>query len=416
MHMTVLSPWLRRQLEILREVDHFQATHPMADATVDEIEGRRLRIGDHWLDDFASCNYLGFDLDPAIIDGVGEYLHRWGTHPSWARLVASPVLFEQIESEVRDLLGAEDVLTLPTLTHIHSAVIPLLARGGTILLDNRSHRTLHDACFLAKVGGTKLRRFRTDDLEQVEHLLRRDAPAPKLIVMDGINSMTGNPPDLPALAALAREHDALLYVDDAHGFGLIGERTPNETSPYGSRGNAIVRHMGESYDNVILTAGFSKAYSSLLAFIACPSELKRLLKVAAGPYTYSGPSPIASLATAQLGLKANANRGDELRATIWHHTDRVLQRLDKLGVATPNTSGFPVVEVLLADPGHAEEVGHRLFQRGIYVTLAIYPVVPRNATGFRIQITAVNTDQQIRHLIGVIEDIHDEFGLKPNYA
>ena len=88
--------------------------------------------------------------------------------------------------------------------------------------------------------------------------------------MDGVNSMTGNAPDLPAFASIAREHDALLYVDDAHGFGVIGERAPTRPAPYGMRGNAIVRHPGESYENIVLVGGFSKAYSSLLAFIACP--------------------------------------------------------------------------------------------------------------------------------------------------
>ncbi len=92
-----------------------------------------------------------------------------------------------------------------------------------------------------------------------------------MILIDGVNSMTGNAPDLHAFAELAREHGALLYVDDAHGFGVIGERSSAEACDYGARGNSIVRHLGESYDNVVLVGGFSKAYSSLLAFLACPT-------------------------------------------------------------------------------------------------------------------------------------------------
>ena len=80
-----------------------------------------------------------------------------------------------------------------------------------------------------------------------------------------------------------------------------------------SRGNSIVRHFGESYEDVVLVGGFSKAYSSLLAFIACPTEVKNLLKVAAPPYLYSGPSPVASLATVLAGFDVNERRGDELR-------------------------------------------------------------------------------------------------------
>ena len=122
------------------------------------------------------------------------------------------------------------------------------------------------------------------------------------------------------LARIAREHDALLYVDDAHGFGVIGERSPRELSPWGTRGNSVVRHQGESYENVVLVGGFSKAYSSLLSFLALPTRLKDVLKVAAPPYLYSGPSPTASLATALVGLKVNDERGDTYRFEMYRKT------------------------------------------------------------------------------------------------
>src|SRR5207244_8396769 len=141
-----------------------------------------------------------------------------------------------------------------------------------------------------------------------ERLMNQPGPAPRLICVDGVNSMTGNAIDVPAFARLAREYNALLYVDDAHGFGVIGQRSDDELSPYGNRGNSIVRYADESYDNVILVAGPSKAYSSLAAFLTCPPELKRLLKTAAPPYLYSGPSPVASLATVLAGLDVHEKR------------------------------------------------------------------------------------------------------------
>jgi 8-amino-7-oxononanoate synthase len=224
--------------------------------------------------------------------------------------------------------------------------------------------------------------------------------------------MTGNAPDLPAFAALAREHDALLYVDDAHGFGVIGERDGYEPSPYGRRGNAIVRYFGESYDQVVLTAGFSKAYSSLLAFVACPTRLKDYLRTMVPSYIYSGPVPVASLATALLGLEVNRRRGDDLRARLWHGTRTLLDHLDKLGVATSNSSGFPLVELALANAEDLDPVGWHLFERGIYVTLAPYPVVPRKEAGFRVQVTAANTAQQLDHLLVVLQEVDDRFGFR----
>jgi 8-amino-7-oxononanoate synthase len=367
-------------------------THPMLDAVIDEVDGRMIRIGDHWLADFASCNYLGFDLDREIIESVPAYLDAWGTHPSWSRLLGSPVLYEQIEQRLTELLGCEDSLVLPTITHIHTAVIPVLAGSGTIFLDSRAHKTIYDGCQVARAHGAHVQRFRFEDPADLERLLRASTVQPRLICMDGVNSMTGNAPDLHEFARVAREHEALLYVDDAHGFGVIGERAADELCSYGKRGNSLVRHVGESYESIVLVGGFSKAYSSLLAFIACPSEIKQMLKVAAPPYLYSGPSPVASLATVLTGLDVNESA-------------RVLECLEQIDALTPNHSGLPVIEIPIARHEQIAEVGRILFDRGIYVTMAVYPLVPRDEVGVRVQITAANTDAEIDRLIISLTDL-----------
>jgi 8-amino-7-oxononanoate synthase len=378
------------------------------DAVIEEIDGRMIRIGEHWLADFASCNYLGFDLDPEIMAAPREQIARWGTHPSWSRLLGNPRLYPEIEERLTELVGAPDTLVLPTITTIHLTVIPVLAQcdldgrftaDGTVLCEAQAHRTIFDGCSVAKGQGAALHRWHADDLDQLRDLLRA-APKdkPRLVCMDGINSMTGNPPDLPDIAAICREEGATLYADDAHGFGVIGERRPDETSPYGARGNSVVRHLGETYDGLVLVGGFSKAYSSLLAFIALPTTTKELLKFAAAPYLYSGPVPTASLATVLAGFDVNAARGEEIRADLYRKTKRVLDEIDRLGLDTPNKSGFPVIELPLRDASEIDEVARILWERGVYVTLAAYPLVPRDQAGFRVQVTATNTDAEIDRL------------------
>jgi 8-amino-7-oxononanoate synthase len=386
----------------------------MSDAVIDQIDGRRIRVGGQWLTDFASCNYLGFDLDAELMAAVPEYLARWGTHPSWSRLLGSPRVYEEIEAELAGLLGAEDTLLLPTITLIHMSVIPVLAAGGTVFLDARAHKTIYDGCVTATAAGATMARFRHDDPGHLEHLLRAAPAGPRLICLDGVNSMTGNIPPLADFARLARDHGALLYVDDAHGFGVIGERTPTDLCGYGSRGNSVIRHAGETYQNIILVGGFSKAYSSMLAFIACPTALKTTLKIAAPPYLYSGPVPTAALATAQAGLKANTTRGDAIRADLHRKTARVLDGLHQLNIATPNTTGTPIIEIPLTNPADIDAVGRYLFHHGIYVTLAAYPLVPHSQVGFRIQTTAANTDTQITDLLHVLTGLTSQFQLQPH--
>lgn len=392
----------------LSMLTRLQRSSPMLDAVIDEVRGRRIRIGDHWLADFASCNYLGFDLDPEIAAAIDEQVGRWGTHPSWSRLLGSPRLYPEIEERLTELLDAPDTLVLPTITHIHASVLPVLAAGGTLLLEAQAHRTIYDGAMVATAAGATVRRFRLDDPDRLVGLLRAaPARAPRVVCIDGVNSMTGNPPDLPLLARICREHGALLYVDDAHGFGVIGEPHPDEPCPYGRRGNAVVKHMGETYDDIVLVGGFSKAYSSLLAFLTVPTWLKDHLKVAAAPYLYSGPSPTASLATVLAGFRVNDRRGDALRADLYAKTERVLDHLDHLGVHTPNEVGTPIVEIPLANPDDIDEVGGLLWDAGIYVTLAAYPLVPRDAVGFRVQLTTANTDEEIDELLVAISALAD---------
>ena len=404
--------WLERWMASVADLARLKQSHPMLDAVIDEQVGRRIRIGDHWLHDFASCNYLGFDLDQEIIDHIPEYLERWGTHPSWSRLLGSPVLYEEIEERLTSLVGSEDSLLLPTITHIHTAVIPVLAGAGVIFLDGRAHKTIYDGAMIARGHGATVQRFRHNDPEHLEELLRGSSIAPRMIALDGVNSMTGNAPDLREFARVAREHDALLYVDDAHGFGVVGERTPDELCDWGSRGNSIVRHHGETYDHIVLVGGFSKAYSSLLSFLALPTRLKDVLKVAAPPYLYSGPSPIASLATTIAGLRVNELRGDLVRAEVHRKTTTILDRLHQLDIYTPNRSGYPLIEIPLADHEDIDVVGQYLFDRGIYVTMAAYPLVPKDEVGFRIQVTAANGDDEIDLLCEVLGEINDRFELQ----
>jgi 8-amino-7-oxononanoate synthase len=223
--------------------------------------------------------------------------------------------------------------------------------------------------------------------------------------------MTGNTPDLPEYARICRENNALLYVDDAHGFGVIGE-SPTEAMPWGRKGNSIVRFFDESYDNLVLVAGFSKSYSSLAAFLALPTALKNHLKVAAPPYLYSGPSPTASLATVLAGLKVNETEGDSIRESLRAKTQRVLDQVARLGLRTLNTSGFPVIELPLDHADEIDAVGRFLFDRGIYVTLAPYPLVPKSQVGFRIQVTAANDDAQITQLNNVLAELSERFEMQ----
>src|SRR5712692_5881418 len=107
------------------------------DNVVTELQGRRIRVQGRWLDDFASCNYLGLDLRPEIMDAIGPAVRKWGTHPSWARMAASPEPYERLEAKLAALLGAEDALVLPTISLIAIGLIPAVAGKGSVIFADK---------------------------------------------------------------------------------------------------------------------------------------------------------------------------------------------------------------------------------------------------------------------------------------
>ena len=135
--------------------------------------------------------------------------------------------------------------------------------------------------------------------------------------------------------------------------------------------------------------------------------------MAAPPYLYSGPSPVASLATTLVGLEVNEERGDALARADPSQDDARPRPLDELGIHTPNRSGYPIVEVPLAHHEEIDQVGRYLFERGIYVTMAAYPLVPKDEVGFRIQVTAANDDEQIELLCSVLGELAERFEFQP---
>jgi 8-amino-7-oxononanoate synthase len=392
------NAWLERWRGVNADLARLQARPQGADALTDDIDGRTIMIADRWLADFGSSDYVGFALEHEILDAVPGYLQRWGTHSGWSRL-PGPRHYEEIEERLTALLRAEDTLVLPTVADAHLSVIPLLGEGGTVFLDPRADATVHGGCSVARAYGATVELFEHDDLDRLAALLRGARRGPRLICLDGVSVMTGRAPDLGSIAMLARAHDALLYIDDSHGFGVIGERGADELCSYGKRGNSIVRHLGESYDNAVLVGGFRKAHSSLLAFLALPSKLKCALRAGVPVRLRSGPPAVSALAMVLEGLSVNERKGDLLRNRLHRISWRVIDALAELGIHAANRRGYPVIEVPLADAGRIDGAWHLLFDRGIHVPLAA------QTTGLRIHLSSANTDGQVSRLIEALVEL-----------
>ena len=378
---------------------------------VTKQQNRQVLIDGHWICDFASCNYLGLDLHPQVQETIAPAISKWGTHPSWSRAVASPDLYRILEKALSNLVKAPDVLVFPALTLLHMGVIPMLAgKEGIIFIDNAAHRSVSEACRLAQQDGAKVINYRHNDLDDLADKLKRYADAPiKLIAIDGVYSMSANYADLPSYVRLAKQYDATIYVDDAHGFGLIGEN-PTPEMPYGQFGNGIVNHFGLQYaeDRIVYCAGLSKAFSSFGAFVTCTdAQMKRMLSTA-WTAIFSGPSPVASLASAIAGLEVNQQEGEMLRQHIYRLTQKLVISAREIGFEVDNQGSFPIVSVVVGSVESAITACKTLWKHGILITPGIFPAVPYNRSILRFSITAANTEIEIDQVLVALKDIHTQ--------
>jgi myxalamid-type polyketide synthase MxaB len=392
---------------------------PQAFVTAEKQNGRRILSGGRWRYDFASCNYLGMDFHPEVVAAIGPAIAEWGVHPSWTRAVASPRLYDDLERELAAFVGAPTTLVFPSISLLHMGVLPILAGyDGVILKDTEAHHTIHEACLRAQVNGAEWHNFPHSDIDDLEKKLRRYRPGrTKIIATDGVYSMGSSHPPLFDYVRLAKQYDALLYVDDAHGFGIIGEK-PDEALPYGYRGNGMVRHFGLDYcaDRIVYVAGMSKAFSSYAAFVTCFDDRMKYNFQGSGPFVFSGPTCVASLASALAGLRVNAREGDEKRRHVFHLTHRLVTAARDLGFEVDNGGFFPIVGVVMGGFELMVKACQLLWEHDILITPAIYPAVPINRNLVRFSITAANTEEELDHAIGALKAVRDSLDAAANGA
>ena len=374
---------------------------PQVYRRVDLQLGRQLRIDGRWVTDFASLNYLGLDLHPDVIAAAGPAVKEWGVHPSWTRAVASPALYFDLERTIADLVGAPDVMVFSSISLLHLGVLPRLAGpGDTLIVDRTAHNSIQEAVELAEARGALVIPFEHRDLASLRMALN-DARGRTTIALNGVYSMTGAIADLRAIEALAVKAGATLYVDDAHGIGILG-RDPSPEAPYGVGSGGVVQHLGLGYDNILYVGGLSKAFSSMAGFIVCRTPDDRAQFELATTSIFSGPIPVASMATALAGFRVNHEEGEARRATLRRLTGVVIDGARRLGFHVSNELVFPIVNISIGDVHEVVEASRIMWEHGILFTPSVFPAAPLDNGGFRLSLTADNTDEEVAQLLAAL--------------
>jgi 8-amino-7-oxononanoate synthase len=387
------------QLQILDEVGLFRV--PVLGIRGKDIlstNGRRYI-------DFCQTSYLYFDFDPLLNDRGYAWTREWGSVPGWSRMEADSILYGRFEERLAALLGAPRVLTLPTITVTNFSLIPGIVTSGErglILADKKLHTVVYEACRLARDHGATLRTFRHQDLQDLERLLKEHAAlSPKLIAVDGVYSVSTELAPICELQALCETYDAFLYVDDAHGFGILG-RDPSADNPYGTMGSGCITHAGGSYDRTFYVAGFAKSFCAATAFATIPDRFADRVRSFALSYLFSNPSTPHTLGMCDAALDLNEQRGEAARARIRELVRYLVERLRAEGLCVHNNKLQPVVFLEVGPIDDLIAVGRALDAGGVISGYRAYPVVPEDQCGLRFALTAGHERRHLDHLLELL--------------
>jgi 8-amino-7-oxononanoate synthase len=339
---------------------------------------------------FCSNDYLGLANHPRLIAALQQGAAQHGVGAGAAHLVSGHgTAHHQLENELAAFMGKPAALLFSTGYMANLGVVQaLVGKGDTVFADKFNHASLNDAMQLSRAA---VKRYRHNDVTQLAQLLEQAGSGRKLVITDAVFSMDGDLAPLPELLALCEQHDAWLLIDDAHGFGVLGEQ-----------GRGSLAHFGIASKRVICMATLGKAAGVFGAFVAAEQVVIDTLINHARSYVYTTASPPA-LASALLESLQQIANGDELRGQL----RRLIAQL-RSGLRGLPWSVMPsatAIQPLLVGGNHAAmKLSAALRERGIWVAAIRPPTVPQGTARLRITLSAAHRAADVSRLL---ESLHE---------
>ncbi len=340
---------------------------------------------------FCSNDYLGLASHPQLIAALQQGTQQWGVGSGAAHLVSGHFTpHHQLELQLAAFVGKPAALLFSTGYMANLGVVQALAgKGDTVFADKLNHASLNDAMLLSRAD---VKRYRHGDMAQLANLLEQTRSGRKLVITDAVFSMDGDIAPLKELLALCEQHDAWLYVDDAHGFGVLG-----------TQGRGSLAHFGISSPRIVYMATLGKAAGVSGAFVAAEQVVINTLVNHAHSYVYTTATPPAlSVALAQ-SLQLIA-QGDERRAHLHKLVTQLRNGLSDLPWQLM-PSDTAIQPLLIGDNQQALKLSEGLRSCGIWVAAIRPPTVPQGTARLRITLSASHTGSDVERLIGALHEL-----------
>ncbi len=367
-----------------REIQAFDGNYVICDGK------KRLMIG--------SNNYLGLSNDPRVVEAAMSATKKMGSGCTGSRFLNGTIkLHVELEEKLADFLERESVLVLSTGFFANQAAMATLFEvGDSILCDRENHASIIDGCSMSKAKTIPYSHNSSDSLRK--RLSRIPPESGKMVVSDGVFSMSGDLVDLPSIYNVAKEYGARVYIDEAHSLGV-----------FGPKGKGSVHHfkMNEKIDLVMGT--FSKSLGSMGGFLAGPKFVIDYLRHKARCFIFTASPTPATVGGVLKALEIMQSEPERI-ANLWKNTRKMHEGFKKIGYNIGTTQS-PIVPILIGSETKAFLLSRQLYDAGIFTTPAVYPAVRYGEAIVRTSYMATHTDKELDYVLEVFERLWKELDI-----
>jgi len=366
--------------------------------TIESAMDGRIIVDGHEVLNFCANNYLGLANHPRLKEAAKKAIDQYGIGPGAVRTIAGTMsLHKQLEQRLAEFKHAEAVITLQSGFTANLATIPaLVGKGDVIFSDALNHASIIDGCRLSRATIVGYEHNNTDDLRR--KIAETTEYGRRLIVSDGVFSMDGDIAPLPELYEIAKAHDILLMVDDAHGEGVLGR---------GGRG--IVDHF-DLHGKVDIEVGtMSKAFGVVGGIVAGKQVIIDWIRQRGRPFLFSSAMTVPD-AAACLEAVEILEESDELVERLWSNAALFKREMTALGFDIGH-SATPIVPVMLGEASLAQQFSKKLFENGVFAMAIGFPTVAKGKARIRVMNTAAHSQSDIEQALTAFESVGKELGV-----
>jgi 8-amino-7-oxononanoate synthase len=345
----------------------------------------------------SSNNYLGLTSHPKVKEAAIDAVRRYGTGCAGSRFLNGTLaIHEELESRLATFLRKDAAIVFPTGFQANlGAISALVGKHDVIVIDKMNHASIFDGC---RLSFGQIRKFKHNDMEDLERILRDNAGKATLVVVDGVFSMEGDIANLPGIVELCQQYNAGLMVDDAHSIGVLGDH-----------GRGTAEYFGLEADVDLIMGTYSKSLATIGGCLAADNDVIDYLKHHARSLIFSASLPPAPVAAALASLRI-IEEEPERRDRLWRNASYLREGFVDLGFDI-GVSETPIVPVVVGDEEKVLVTWRRLFDQGVFASPVLYPGVPPGMALIRTSCMATHTIELLDRVLDVFGHVGREMGL-----